>query len=69
MDDQTIEHEVGRGSGKRKWTHQADNRARLIAAGHALMAEKGVEGTTVKEIARVADVSPGLFHYYFEFLC
>ena len=64
MDDQTIERE--KNPAKRKWTHQADNRARLIAAGHALMTEKGVEGTTVKEIARVADVSPGLFHYYFE---
>ncbi|GHO86390.1 TetR/AcrR family transcriptional regulator [Dictyobacter formicarum] len=50
---------------KRTWTHQADNRERLIAAGSAILAEKGIEATTVKEIARRADVSPGLFHYYF----
>jgi len=50
---------------KRTWTHQADNRERLIAAGEAILAEKGIEATTVKEIARRAGVSPGLFHYYF----
>jgi AcrR family transcriptional regulator len=42
-----------------------DNRARLIAAGHTIRSEKGVEAATVKEIARLAGVSPGLFHYYF----
>lgn len=50
---------------KKAWTHHADNRERLIAAGYAILAEKGIEATTVKEIARRADVSPGLFHYYF----
>ncbi|MBO0778171.1 MAG: TetR/AcrR family transcriptional regulator [Ktedonobacteraceae bacterium] len=50
---------------KRTWTHQEDNRKRLIAAGYTLLAEKGIEATTVKEIARLAGVSPGLFHYYF----
>jgi AcrR family transcriptional regulator len=50
---------------KRHWSHNEDNRARLIAAGHTLLAEKGIEATTVKEIARLAGVSPGLFHYYF----
>jgi AcrR family transcriptional regulator len=47
------------------WTHRADNRERLIAAGYQVLSEKGYEATTVKEVARVADVSPGLFHYYF----
>jgi AcrR family transcriptional regulator len=60
MDDQTITKQ------KRSWTHQEDNRARLIAAGYAILSEKGYEATTVKEIARLAGVSPGLFHYYFE---
>src|SRR3954471_15787930 len=50
----------------KSWTHRADNRERLIAAGYTVLSEKGYEATTVKEIARVADVSPGLFHYYFE---
>ena len=51
---------------KKAWTHNADNRARLIAAGYAILAEKGIEATTVKEIAGRAGVSPGLFHYYFK---
>ncbi len=50
---------------QRSWTHRADNRERLIAAGYTVLSEKGYEATTVKEVARVADVSPGLFHYYF----
>ncbi len=51
---------------KKTWTHNADNRERLIAAGYAILAEKGIEATTVKEIAGRAGVSPGLFHYYFK---
>jgi AcrR family transcriptional regulator len=51
---------------RKTWTHNADNRARLIAAGYAILAEKGIEATTVKEIADRAEVSPGLFHYYFK---
>ena len=50
---------------KRTWTHQEDNRERLIAAGYTLLAEQEIEDTTIKEIARLAGVSPGLFHYYF----
>jgi AcrR family transcriptional regulator len=59
MDDQT---EV---KSKKTWTHHRDNRERLISAGYTILSEKGIEATTVKEIARLADVSPGLFHYYF----
>src|SRR6266513_2955616 len=59
MDDQTATKQ------KKTWTHQADNRARLIAAGYTILSEKGIEATTVKEIANLAGVSPGLFHYYF----
>jgi AcrR family transcriptional regulator len=50
---------------KKSWTHHADNKARLIEAGYTILSEKGFEATTVKEIARQASVSPGLFHYYF----
>jgi AcrR family transcriptional regulator len=53
------------GKREKTWTHRADNRERLIAAGYTVLSEKGYEATTVKEVARVADVSPGLFHYYF----
>ncbi|HEX6777529.1 MAG TPA: TetR/AcrR family transcriptional regulator [Ktedonobacterales bacterium] len=51
---------------KKTWTHRGDNRQRLIAAGYTILAEKGVEAATVKEIALLAGVSPGLFHYHFE---
>ena len=53
------------GEHEKTWTHRPDNRERLIAAGYTLLSEKGYEATTVKEVARVAGVSPGLFHYYF----
>ena len=43
----------------------ADNRRRLVYAGYEVLSEKGFEAMTVKEIAFVAGVSPGLFHYYF----
>ncbi len=59
MSDQTTTKQ------KRTWKHQEDNRERLIAAGYTILSEKGIEATTVKEIAHLADVSPGLFHYYF----
>src|SRR5689334_13872295 len=52
-------------TGEKTWTHRADNRERLIAAGYTVLSEKGYEATTVKEVAHVAGVSPGLFHYYF----
>ncbi len=44
---------------------RGENRERLIAAGYKILAERGYEATTVKEIALHARVSPGLFHYYF----
>jgi len=50
---------------EKTWTHRADNRERLIAAGYRVLSEKGFEATTVKEVAHIAGVSPGLFHYYF----
>jgi AcrR family transcriptional regulator len=50
---------------EKTWTHRADNRERLIAAGYTVLSEKGFEATTVKEVTHVAGVSPGLFHYYF----
>jgi AcrR family transcriptional regulator len=50
---------------EKTWTHRADNRERLIAAGYKVLSERGYEATTVKEVANIAGVSPGLFHYYF----
>jgi len=51
--------------GGKTWTHRADNRERLVAAGYTVLSKKGYEAATVKEVAHVAGVSPGLFHYYF----
>ena len=51
--------------GAKAWKHRADNRERLIDAGYTVLSEQGYQATTVKAVARVAGVSPGLFHYYF----
>ncbi|WP_338866838.1 TetR/AcrR family transcriptional regulator [Myxococcus stipitatus] len=44
---------------------ESDARARLIAASYRVLAERGYDATTVKEVARVAGVNQGLVHYYF----
>jgi AcrR family transcriptional regulator len=41
-------------------------RERLLQAAKQVMAETGVEASTIAEIAAVADVSPGTFYNYFE---
>ena len=43
----------------------ASARERLIAAAYRIIAERGLEAATVKEIARVSGVNQGLVHYYF----
>ncbi len=42
-----------------------ETRKRIIAAAYSVLAEKGYEATTLKEISKVADAAPGLVHYYF----
>src|SRR4051794_29994072 len=44
---------------------EPDARERLISAGYRVLAERGYEATTVKEVAREAGVNQGLVHYYF----
>ncbi|NMO16854.1 TetR/AcrR family transcriptional regulator [Pyxidicoccus fallax] len=44
---------------------EPDARARLITAGYRVLAERGYDATTVKEVAREAGVNQGLVHYYF----
>ncbi|MBZ4402054.1 TetR/AcrR family transcriptional regulator [Myxococcus faecalis] len=46
-------------------TGEPDARERLIAASSRVLAERGYDATTVKEVARVAGVNQGLVHYYF----
>jgi AcrR family transcriptional regulator len=41
-------------------------RERLLQAAKLVMAETGVEASTIAEIAAAADVSPGTFYNYFE---
>src|SRR5690348_8592934 len=40
-------------------------RSQLIAAGKQVMAERGIEGATIADVAAAADVSPGTFYNYF----
>ena len=43
-----------------------DQRARLLDAAVELFGEHGIAATTLREIARRAQVTPALLHYYFE---
>jgi AcrR family transcriptional regulator len=44
---------------------QQKTRERIIAATSRVLAEKGYDATTLREISREAQVAPGLVHYYF----
>lgn len=42
-----------------------ETRKRIIAAAYRVLAGKGYDAATLREIARAADAAPGLVHYYF----
>jgi AcrR family transcriptional regulator len=42
-----------------------ESRARIITAAAKVLAEKGYDATTLREISREAEAAPGLVHYYF----
>src|SRR5260370_13112885 len=44
---------------------QQKTRERIIAAASKVLAEKGYDATTLREISREAHTAPGLVHYYF----
>jgi AcrR family transcriptional regulator len=44
---------------------QQKTRERIIAAASKVLAEKGYDATTLREISREAHAAPGLVHYYF----
>jgi AcrR family transcriptional regulator len=44
---------------------QQKTKERIIAAAARVLAEKGYEATTLREISREARAAPGLVHYYF----
>ncbi len=41
-------------------------RLQIMSAAYRLLAEKGYDAATIKEIAQEAGVAPGLIHYYFQ---
>lgn len=43
----------------------ANNRSLIVSAAYQLLAQEGYDAATMKEIAQVAGVAPGLIHYYF----
>jgi AcrR family transcriptional regulator len=44
---------------------QQQTRERIIAAASSVLAAKGYDATTLREISREAQAAPGLVHYYF----
>src|SRR6266568_3615201 len=44
---------------------QQKTRERIITAASKVLAEKGYDATTLREISREAQAAPGLVHYYF----
>src|SRR6516164_7819083 len=44
---------------------QQHTKERIIAAAARVLAEKGYDATTLREISREAQAAPGLVHYYF----
>src|SRR5690348_18037156 len=44
---------------------QQQTRERIIAAASRVLATKGYDATTLREISREAQAAPGLVHYYF----
>jgi AcrR family transcriptional regulator len=50
-----------------RWVREPEvKRASILDAGEKLFAEKGVEGTTIREIASVAGVNMGMIYYNFD---
>jgi AcrR family transcriptional regulator len=46
-------------------TKSGETKAAILAAAYSVLSQRGIEKATVKEVARVAGVAPGLVHYYF----
>src|SRR5918997_1774353 len=61
----TLVRMAGQGTGRRPRRYDPGRRDRLVEAALAVIAERGVAGTTHREIARVADVPLGSMTYHF----
>lgn len=57
--------QLRRGPGRPPGASSGQTRARLLDVARELLGERGFDGTTIREIARRADVNPALLHYYF----
>ncbi len=42
-----------------------DTRGRILASARAIFAERGFDGTTIRDVAASAEVDPALVHHYF----
>lgn len=51
--------------GARIKRERESTRDRIVAAAYEILAKKGYDATTFKEIARSAEAAQGLIHYYF----
>src|SRR5262245_58880832 len=56
---------TGRGDGSRAQT-SADKRERLVEGARRVLCERGVQATTLADIAEAADVPVGNVYYYFK---
>ena len=50
---------------KRKQEHTEKTETRILSAAEKVFAEKGLKGSTVNEVAELAEVTPSLIHYHF----
>ncbi len=50
---------------KRKMQHPEKTEARILSAAEKVFAEKGLRGSRINDIAKLAQVTPSLIHYHF----
>ena len=46
-------------------SRRGDRRAEIVKAAYQVLSQRGYEATSIKDIAKAADIAPGLIHYYF----
>ena len=64
MSVQPTESETGMATQRAQ--HKQERHDQLVATARRLFAEKGVESTTIKDIAEAAGVAQGLLYHYFD---